>query len=58
MGGFLFESFIGGLAVEAAVESFEVVVVLPYAAPVVEHVGVVDGDAFEQSVELFGVDAV
>lgn len=56
--GFLFESFIGGLAVEAAVGSFEVVVVLPCLEPFVEHVGVVDGDAVEESVELFGVDAV
>ena len=30
----------------------------PHLEPVVEHVGVVDGDAFEESVELFGVDAV
>ena len=35
-----------------------VVVVLPFLEFGVEQASVVDGDAFEESVELFGVDAV
>lgn len=36
----------------------EVVVVLPLAQFLVEQLGVVDGDAVEEPVELLGVDAV
>jgi hypothetical protein len=46
------------LAAEAAVGSVEVVVVLPLLKLVVEHLGVVDDFAVEETVELFGVDAV
>jgi hypothetical protein len=35
-----------------------VVVVFPFAEFVVEDLGVVDKDAVEEAVELFGVDAV
>jgi hypothetical protein len=46
------------LAAEAAVGSVIVVVVLPLPEFVVEETGVVFDDTVEQSVELFGVDAV
>ena len=35
-----------------------VVVVLPFLKLGVEHAGVIDGDAVQESVELLGVDAV
>ena len=38
--------------------SVEVVEVLPFLELLVEEAGVVDDDAVEESVELFGVDAV
>lgn len=47
-----------GHAAEAAVGAIVVVVVLPFAELVVEDLGVVDEDAVEHAVELFGVDAV
>ena len=43
---------------EAAVGSVEVVEVFPLLELVVEDVGVVDDGAVEESVELFGVDAM
>jgi hypothetical protein len=46
------------LSVEGAVGSVVVVVVLPFGEAFVEDVGVVDDDAVEEGVELFGVDAV
>ena len=56
--GLLFDSFVGGLAAEAAVGAVVVVVVLPFLELVVEDLGVVDDDAVEEAVELFGIDAV
>ena len=56
--GLLYQSFVGCLAAEAAVGSVIVVVVLPLPEFVVEETGVVFDDTVEQSVELFGVDAV
>jgi len=46
------------LSIEAAVGTFEVVEVLPLLELVVEQLGVVDDDAFEEPVELLGIDAV
>jgi hypothetical protein len=54
----LLESFIGGLAVEAAVGAVVVVEVLPFPQLVVEHLGVVDHHPVQQLVELLGVDAM
>jgi hypothetical protein len=56
--GSLPESFIGRLAAQAAVGAVVVVEVLPFLELVVEHLGVVDDHAVEQSVELLGVDAM
>src|SRR5829696_9720123 len=56
--GALLESFIGGLAVQAAVGSVVVVEVFPLLELVVEELGVVDHDPVQQAVELLGVDAV
>jgi hypothetical protein len=56
--GALLESFVGGLAVQAAVGSMVVVEILPLLELVVEHLGVVDHDPLEEPVELLGVDAV
>ena len=56
--GFLAEAFVGCLAAESAVRSVVVVVVLPLLQTVGEQVGVVDHLAFEEPVELFGVDPV
>ena len=56
--GSLLESLIGRLAVEAAVGPVVVVEVFPFLEFVVEHLGVVDHDPLEESVELLGVDAV
>jgi hypothetical protein len=56
--GSLLESFIGRLAVEAAVGSVVVVEVLPLTQLVVEDLGVIDDHAVQQAVELLGVDAV
>lgn len=55
---FLSESLIGCLAIEAAVRTVIVVVVLSLFEFGVEDVDVVDDDAIEQPVELLGVDAV
>jgi hypothetical protein len=46
------------LAVKSAVRAVVVVVVLPLLQLLGEEVGVVDDLALEESVELFGVDAV
>jgi hypothetical protein len=46
------------LPAEAAVGAMVVVVVLPFAQFGVEDFGVVDDEAVEEAVELFGVDAV
>ena len=54
----LFEPFVWGLSVEAAVGPVEVVEVFPLLQLVVEELGVVDDDAVEHPVELFVVDAV
>jgi hypothetical protein len=56
--GALLESFVGRLAVQAAVGSMVVVEVLPLSELVVEHLGVVDHDPLEEPVELLGVDAM
>ena len=45
------------MAVKSAVRAVVVVVVLPLLQTVGEQVGVVDDLAFEEPVELFGVDA-
>ena len=54
----MLESFIGCLAVEAAVGSVVVGEVLPLAELVVEELGVVDREPVQEAVELFGIDAV
>ena len=54
----MLESFIGGLAVEAAVGSVVVGEVLPLAELVVGELGVVDHDPVEEPVELLDVDAM
>ena len=54
----LLESFIGCLAVEAAVGLMVVVEVLPFVELVVEELGVVDHDPVQEAVELLGVDAM
>jgi hypothetical protein len=54
--GFLPEAFVGCLAVQSAVRTVVVVVVLPLLQLLGEDVGVVDDLALEESVELFGVD--
>jgi hypothetical protein len=41
------QSFVGGLAAEAAVRPMVVVEVLPFLEAVVQQLGVVDEDAFE-----------
>ena len=46
------------MAAESAVRAVVVVVVLPLLQLLGELVGVVDDLAFEESAELFGVDAV
>jgi hypothetical protein len=46
------------LAVEGSVWSLVVVAILPFGESVVEDVGVAIDLAVEESVELFGVDAV
>ena len=56
--GFLFEAFVGCVAGDGSVGSIVVVGVLPFLQFVVEQVDVVDDLAFEESVELFGVDLV
>jgi hypothetical protein len=56
--GLLQLSFVGGLAAESAVGPVVVVVVLPFLEFLAEQASVVLGDTVEQSVELFGVDAV
>jgi hypothetical protein len=56
--GFLAEALVRCLAVKSAVRAVVVVVVLPLLQLLGEEVGVVDDLAFEESVELFGVDAV
>jgi hypothetical protein len=56
--GFLAEALVGCLAAESAVRAMVVVVVLPLLQLVGEQGGVVDHLAFEEPVELFGVDAV
>jgi hypothetical protein len=56
--GFLAEALVGCLAAESAVRAMVVVVVLPLLQLVGEQAGVVDHLAFEESVELVGVDAV
>jgi hypothetical protein len=43
------------LSTETAAWTVEVIDGFPYSELVVEEVGVVDHDAFEHSVELFGV---
>jgi hypothetical protein len=57
-GGLLTEAFVGGLAAEAAVGPMVVVEVLPLLELVVKELDVVDNDAFELAVELFGVEAL
>jgi hypothetical protein len=54
----LLESFIGGLAAEAAVGTVVAVEVLPLAELVVEDLGVVDDHAVQEALELLGVDAM
>ena len=54
----MLESFIRGLAVQAAVGSMVVVEVFPFLELVVEDLGVVDHHALEEPVELLGVDAM
>jgi hypothetical protein len=54
--GFLAEALVGCLAAESAVRALVVVVVRPLLQLLGEEVGVVDDLAFEESVELFGVD--
>jgi hypothetical protein len=56
--GFLPEAFVGCLAVQSAVRTVVVVVVLPLLQLVGEDVGVVDDLAGEEPVELLGVDPV
>ena len=56
--GFLTKALVWCLAVKSAVRAVVVVVVLPLLQLLGEEVGVVDDLAFEESVELFGVDAV
>ena len=56
--GFLFQPLVGGGSGEGSVGSIVVVVVLPFLKFVVEQVDVVDDPAFEEPVELFGVDPV
>jgi hypothetical protein len=56
--GFLPEAFVGCLAVQSAMRTVVVVVVLPLLQLVGEQAGVVDDLAFEEPVELFGVDPV
>ena len=54
----MLESFIGCLAVEAAVGSVVVGEVLPLAELVVGELGVVDREPVQEAVELFGIDAM
>lgn len=54
----LLQSFVWGLAAKSAVGPVVVVVVLPLLEFLVEQAGVVFDDTVEQSVELFGIDAV
>lgn len=56
--GFLLEAFVRGLPAEGAVGSIVVVVVLPLLESVVEQADVVDDLAFQEPVELLGVDPV
>ena len=56
--GFLPEALVGRLAVQSAVRTVVVVVVLPLLQLLGEQVGVVDDLALEEPVELLGVDAV
>jgi len=56
--GALLESFIGRLAVQAAVGTVVVVEVLPLLELVVEDLGVVDHHPVQEAVELLGIDAV
>jgi hypothetical protein len=56
--GLLTKAFVGCLAAKSAVRTVVVVVVLPLLQLVGEEVGVVDHLAFEESVELLGVDPV
>src|SRR5215211_8779499 len=56
--GALLESFIGGLAAQAAVGPVVVVEVLPLAQLVVEDLGVVDHHPVQQLVELLSIDAM
>ena len=54
----MLESFIGGLAVQAAMGPVVVVEVLPLAELVVEDLGVINHDPVQEPVELLGVDAM
>jgi hypothetical protein len=54
----LLESFIGGLAAQAAVGAVVVVEVLPLPQLVVEDLGVVDHHPVQELVELLVVDAM
>jgi hypothetical protein len=56
--GFLPEAFVGCLAVQSAMRTVVVVVVLPLLQLLGEDVGVVDDLAGEEPVELLGVDPV
>ena len=55
---FLPEAFVGCLAVQSAMRTVVVVVVLPLLQLLGEDVGVVDGLAVDEPVELLGVDPV
>ncbi|GGL42233.1 hypothetical protein GCM10011588_66250 [Nocardia jinanensis] len=52
------KSLVWGLALESAVGSVAVVIVVPLFEFGVEDVYVVDDDAIEKSIELLGADAV
>ena len=56
--GLLPEALVGRLAVQSAMRTVVVVVVLPLLQTVGEQVRVVDDLAFEEPVELLGVDPV
>jgi hypothetical protein len=49
---------VGGLSIEAAVWAVGVVEVFPFSELVGEQLAVVEDNAVEEPVELFGVDAV
>ncbi len=54
----MLEALVGGLACEAAVGPVVVVVIFPLLEAFGEEIGVVDDLAFEQPVELLGIDPV